>query len=234
MKKGDVRRQAILDAAEQLFFLRGYDDTSIQDILDVLKLSKGGFYHHFESKHQLLEEICAQRVEHTYKSLKEIFESSQIDPIQRLNLLFRQGTFFGNSDMRYMQLILRTAYRGGLSTVKDRMRSATIERLEPLLHEILLDGMASKAFYTPYADQVPRILLMLGIDLTDEVAEMIALDNSEKTYADVIGILQAYRRCVEQLINAPYGSIEVLDVSRMMQAAKAYNSEQWQIPAMPQ
>ena len=50
MKKGDLRRQAILDTAEALFFERGYEETSVQDILDAMELSKGGFYHHFESK----------------------------------------------------------------------------------------------------------------------------------------------------------------------------------------
>ena len=43
MKKGDLRRQAILDTAEALFFQRGYEETSVQDILDAMGLSKGGF-----------------------------------------------------------------------------------------------------------------------------------------------------------------------------------------------
>ena len=49
MKKGDLMRDEILIAAEKLFFEDGYESTSIQDILDVLKLSKGGFYHYFPS-----------------------------------------------------------------------------------------------------------------------------------------------------------------------------------------
>ena len=61
MKKGDLRRQAILDTAEALFFERGYEETSVQDILDAMELSKGGFYHHFESKMAVLEAVSARR-----------------------------------------------------------------------------------------------------------------------------------------------------------------------------
>lgn len=50
MKKGDARRQQILETAERLFYQNGYENTSVQAILDEMNLSKGGFYHHFESK----------------------------------------------------------------------------------------------------------------------------------------------------------------------------------------
>ena len=54
MKKGDLKRVQILDAAEQLFFEKGYDRTSVQDLLDALDMSKGGFYHYFDSKESVL------------------------------------------------------------------------------------------------------------------------------------------------------------------------------------
>ena len=41
MKKGDLRKQEILQTAEKLFCRKGYEQTSVQDILDQLKTSKG-------------------------------------------------------------------------------------------------------------------------------------------------------------------------------------------------
>ena len=49
MLKGDLRKKQILETAETLFCRDGYEKTSVQDILDVLHLSKGSFYHHFEN-----------------------------------------------------------------------------------------------------------------------------------------------------------------------------------------
>jgi len=42
-----ARRNGILDAARQLVYTKGYEQMSIQDILDALKISKGAFYHYF-------------------------------------------------------------------------------------------------------------------------------------------------------------------------------------------
>ena len=63
MRKGDIRKQEILATAEQLFCRNGYEQTSVQDIIDCLHSSKGSFYHHYASKEALLEGICRNRAE---------------------------------------------------------------------------------------------------------------------------------------------------------------------------
>jgi AcrR family transcriptional regulator len=50
-------RQEILRTAGRLFQQRGYDATSMNDVAAALKLSKGGLYHHFQSKDEILFEI---------------------------------------------------------------------------------------------------------------------------------------------------------------------------------
>lgn len=51
----EVTRQRILDAAKKLFAQKGYERTTIQDILDELEdLSKGAIYHHFKNKEAML------------------------------------------------------------------------------------------------------------------------------------------------------------------------------------
>ena len=68
LKKGDARRGELLAAAEKLFYTKGYENTSVQDILDAVGFSKGGFYHHFDSKLAVLEAICQQRAENSAKA----------------------------------------------------------------------------------------------------------------------------------------------------------------------
>ena len=58
-------RQEILRAAARLFQQQGYDATSMNDVAAALKLSKGGLYHHFESKDQILFHIMSHALEIT-------------------------------------------------------------------------------------------------------------------------------------------------------------------------
>jgi TetR/AcrR family transcriptional regulator, cholesterol catabolism regulator len=58
-------RQEILRMAARLFQQRGYDATSMNDVAAALKLSKGGLYHHFQSKDEILYEIMNHAMEIT-------------------------------------------------------------------------------------------------------------------------------------------------------------------------
>ena len=53
-------RNKILEVSKDLFLEKGFDNTSIQDIIDGLGgLTKGVIYHHFESKYEILESIIS-------------------------------------------------------------------------------------------------------------------------------------------------------------------------------
>ena len=56
-------RQEFLDAAHELFYTKGYNETSVNNILQKLDLSKGTFYHSFNFKEELLDELVKHFVE---------------------------------------------------------------------------------------------------------------------------------------------------------------------------
>jgi AcrR family transcriptional regulator len=58
-------RQEILRAAARLFQQQGYDATSMNDVAAALKLSKGGLYHHFQSKDEILYNIMSHAMDIT-------------------------------------------------------------------------------------------------------------------------------------------------------------------------
>lgn len=67
----------ILNTAAKLFVEKGYEQTSIQNILDALKLSKGGLYHHFKSKEEILEAVMQKRAQNIYDMLKGMVQNTQ-------------------------------------------------------------------------------------------------------------------------------------------------------------
>ncbi len=69
-------RQEILRTAARLFQQRGYDATSMNDVAAALKLSKGGLYHHFQSKDEILFEIMNHAM--------EITQELVIEPVRRI------------------------------------------------------------------------------------------------------------------------------------------------------
>jgi AcrR family transcriptional regulator len=68
----EATRQALLDAAIELFGTNGFDGTSVQSIVERAEVTKGGFYHHFESKQQLLHEIHDRFIEYHLERMREL------------------------------------------------------------------------------------------------------------------------------------------------------------------
>lgn len=81
-------RQEILRSAARLFQQRGYDATSMNDVAASLKLSKGGLYHHFQSKDEILFEIMNHAMEITEERVLAPVRSIA-DPEARLRALIR-------------------------------------------------------------------------------------------------------------------------------------------------
>jgi len=82
-------RQEILRTAARLFQQRGYDATSMNDVAAALKLSKGGLYHHFQSKDEILFEIMDHAMEITRERVLAPSRSI-LDPEDRLRFLIRR------------------------------------------------------------------------------------------------------------------------------------------------
>ena len=81
-------RQEILRTAARLFQQRGYDATSMNDVAAALKLSKGGLYHHFQSKHEILFEIMDHAMDITQERVLKPVRGIA-DPEERLRSLIR-------------------------------------------------------------------------------------------------------------------------------------------------
>ncbi len=82
----------ILDVAFRLFIEKGYECTSIQDIIDNLGgLSKGAIYHHFRSKEDILVAVTDRMTEESNKMLVEIRDRTDITGKEKLKAIFKES-----------------------------------------------------------------------------------------------------------------------------------------------
>jgi len=92
-------RQEILRTAARLFQQQGYDGASMNDIAAALKLSKGGLYHHFKSKDEILFDLMNQAMDITEDRVIKVARGIS-DPEERLRAVIRLhiGVVLSQSD----------------------------------------------------------------------------------------------------------------------------------------
>ena len=222
MKKGDIKRTQILDAAEALFFERGYDRTSVQDILDVLGMSKGGFYHYFDAKDSVLRAVIERRMQGRLDRLTASLYDSRRGPIDRLNLLLGMANLFGTEEAPFAALLLKLCYQDKDAAMTAHRRRVLIERLLPRVNDVIGEGLADGSFHTRHPQAVGRLLLLLACDVDDEVCALLA-DNPDNpdVMLRMLELLNAYRESVERLAGAPYGSVVLFEVTQLIAAYQA-------------
>ena len=218
MKKGELRRKEILDAAERLFYEKGYEATSVQDILDALSLSKGGFYHHFETKMAVLEAICERRAEEQFQAVALELRVSRAGTLERFNRLLTMINIFEREQTAFVAMVLRICYQAGDVSLRERMKAITIRLFLPLMNEIIAQGIEEKVFFTRRPGTIGQVILLLEHDLIDAVSACL-VEGSEnpETVVEVMDLLGTYRDSVELLLNAPYGSVELFELERMLE-----------------
>lgn len=76
-------RDAIAEAADRLFYEKGYEATSFADVAGAVGISRGNFYYHFRSKDEILRAVIARRLQSTERMLAQWEEESD-DPAGRI------------------------------------------------------------------------------------------------------------------------------------------------------
>lgn len=82
--RGDNNRQRIVAAADELFYVKGFNHTSFSDIADAAGVARGNFYYYFKSKDDILEAVIARRAENIRHMLAE-WDAEHPDPRDRLH-----------------------------------------------------------------------------------------------------------------------------------------------------
>ena len=218
MKKGEWMRQSILETAESLFFEKGYDNTSVQDVLDQLHLSKGGFYHHFPSKEAVLDAILKKRVEENLSRVKGSVEDDRLSPIDRMNRVLEGLNLLSNGDVSFAALAVRICYIDGDPVIRAHLRELMLDALRPLFDEAFRLGVANDTFFSRHPGQLSDTVLNLAADVDDRSYRALAKSQENPEYAlTVLNELDAGRESVELLLGAPFASIQLFDPAKLLE-----------------
>ena len=231
MLKGDIRKKQILETSELLFSERGYEATGIQDILNLLHLSKGSFYHHFESKEQVLKIICENRAQ---QSANKLEKQSYHDGLDKMSSLLHAMIPFQGEGFLFFQMILPVFILPEGKSIRSAYQEALKKCWLPLITDALQQMISEKQAFVEYPQQTCEIALDLVNDLWDHIGQevIMAEESAQGTISPVhiLKLAEPYRLALENLFSAPYGSLEIVNLEDGMKIITEIHS--WWISRM--
>ena len=218
MKKGDLKKAELVRTAEQLFCRNGYEQTSVQDILDVLNTSKGSFYHHFPSKEALLETMCQQRAEAMSEDLIVRLKATDQEDMEKMNMCLQAMLPLKGEKIGFLLMILPVLDMPEGWSVRRAYQRSLADAFEGILSSLLSSGHQKGVLFCPHEDIQAHVICLLMNDLWEIICEkIIRAEKMHKTtdVSELLETLNQYRRIIERMVSAPYGSVSLISLSEV-------------------
>lgn len=214
MRKGDSRKSSILLAAERLFLSRGYLATTLNDILDEVGCTKGSFYHHFDTKFAVLDQIVMIRAARALQAYRDM---QHPDAMAALESLLYHALPFRKDERDFLAVVLALGDAAEGTLVAGRLmaqgRALFLPEAARLLAVMEKQGLASVGSLP-----VGELVWAAHTAFCQGVLHLIR--TQPPPFADVLlPQLRALRFLWERVLDLPYGSMTIIGLEEMADAA---------------
>ncbi len=167
VKEAAVRRNEILDAAEQLFVTKGFDGTSTNDILERVGIARGTLYYHFTSKEEILDAMIGRMTETLLKKAGQIARQKDKPVLQRLT----ETMLALNVDGDLGNEIMEQVHKPQNALMHQKMQDKLLKGVVPLFAGLIEEGIAQGICQTDYPAEAAEMLLVYSNTAFDALAE---------------------------------------------------------------
>lgn len=147
----------ILEVARRLFMEKGYDNTTIQDIVDQLGgLSKGAVYHHFKSKEEIMDAVCDQMF-YDNNPFEAVRQRTDLNALEKL----REAIRLNQADESRVDMTIQAIPITRNPRLMAEMVESNRRVLTPYYLELLEEGNRDGSIHTEYAREIAELLPLL-------------------------------------------------------------------------
>jgi AcrR family transcriptional regulator len=215
-KEYALKRNQILDVTQRLIYTKGFEQMAIQDILGELQISKGAFYHYFDSKPALLEALIERTGQEALQLLTPIVRDPHLPALEKLQRFFDTVVQWKTARKTFMIELLHVWYADHNAIVRQKMVAMSSRHTLPLLTAIFHQGIREGVLNMPFPDQIGMVLLSLIQSIGDAFAELLlAREPQSDQLQRAERLIAAYNDALERVLGAPAGSLQLMDAESL-------------------
>ena len=167
IKEAEVRKNEILDVAEELFAVKGFDGTSTNDILEKAGIARGTLYYHFKSKEDILDGVINRMIDQMEEKATEIAANQEIPVLERLTAVIL--AFNSNTELGYE--VMLEMHKPQNALMHQKMQARLLNGIVPILKDLLDEGEKLGTFHTEYGTEAVEMIILYANTMFDDLAE---------------------------------------------------------------
>ena len=195
-KESEVRRLEIMNAAMQLFMEKGYTNTTTQDIVDKVNISRGLLYYHFKNKEDILYCLVEQYSEKLLKDIYQITFSKDKSATEKVRG-FIEATIISSERISVEGTELqKTVDLEENRYMIDKLSHKLIKKLTIYFEKIIQQGIEEQSFLVQYPLETAEFLMTAYVFVSNNMS----MKYSDKESLD--DYLSAYKIILERTLSA--------------------------------
>lgn len=156
MKKGEKRKQELLKIAYNMFLSRGYENTSVDEIIAEAQIAKGTYYYYFPSKEKMLEDVIEMMIESETETARQIIGSDM--PVPQKIIAVMTSIRPTEAEQPIQDVLMQPEN----VLMHDKVRKKLIKVIVPLLSEVIEEGVNTGIFECDNIPERVRMLLVIS------------------------------------------------------------------------
>ena len=195
VKDPEIRRAEIMDAAMLLFMEKGYANTTTQDIVDKVNISRGLLYYHFKNKEDILYCLVERYSEKLLRDIHVIVNDDDKTAIEKIRA-FIDATIISTDNVSAEGTELqKTVDLKENRYMLDKLSHKLIEKLTIYFERIINQGISEKVFSVKYPSETAEFLMTAYVFVSNNIGIKTSKKEPVKDY------LNAFKIMLEQNLN---------------------------------
>lgn len=199
IKDAKERKNEILDAANKLFALKGFDGTSTNDILEMVGIARGTLYYHFKSKEDIMDALIERYNTQILTKAQKISEDKSIPIIERIVRVIMSLKMDDENNGEIMNHI----HKPQNALMHQKIQKLVISKVPPILESIIQEGIEEGLFNTPFPYETIEMIVIYTNTVFDN--DIISITETQQATR-----LQALILNMERLFAAEEGSLKYI------------------------
>ena len=204
----NAKRNEILNAALRLINAHGFEQVTINDLLEELNISRGALYHYFDTKHAVLDALVDRMAADGLQSLVPIVEDSRLSAVEKLRRYFAGSAQVKDLHRGTVETLSSAWFSDGNALIRQKLVRTSLEVTAPTIIEpIIRQGVDEGSFSVRFPAEAAKVVTGVTVVIGDAMMEALLDGDPSAAGRDLEVLLFTYFDAIERILGAPGGSL---------------------------